>query len=346
MRRIDLINAVVKVQQAFIESKIQSFLFMSTRREHAPEEVISAFQTYSRFYDSFGATEKRVLEIFGLRGLEAPKTLAMILSSDKIDNNESLRLLFRGVAYFVEFFPNVVALLKQDNVSYEKETSKMSGVILPDESRGMLTVILPENHREISSPERLIKAMESIQLFYKVIAQMEDLNANELSVAAIDSGSDKSFDFLGAAQVMTSLKELVIELWDRIVFYRERKLHEKLELVAKSLPILERINAMEQESKMGKEQCEILRREIIDGAKKFISSGAVIPEFSDENYHNPRELMAPEAKLLVESNSNLTEKASALENAQLFDDSELDDGLSEDERETLKALNAKKKKGK
>ena len=271
----------------------------------------------------------------------------MLLGSDKPEIRDILRVFYRGASYFLEFFPSVAALLRQDHINYSHESSQEEIAVSTDESRQILTVILPENHREISSPERLIKALDSIQLFYNVFAKLEDVDSSELSIAAIDSGSDKSFDFLGAAQLMSSVKELIIELWDRIVFYRERKLHEKLDLVAKSLPILERINALEKEDKMGKEQCELLRRAIIDGANKFISSGAIIPEFQKNNYHNPRELMAPEAKLLVESNSVVEKEKIVKKDDSSFED-ELDEGddLSEQEKELLKKINLKSKKNK
>ena len=98
---------------------------------------------------------------------------------------------------------------------------------------------------------------------------------------------------------------------------------------------------------MGREQCELMRRAITDGANKFISCGAIIPEFQENNYHNPRELMAPEAKLLVESNIVGRKAEVAKEDDSSFgDEGDEGDDLSEQEQELLKKINLKRNKKK
>jgi hypothetical protein len=92
--------------------------------------------------------------------------------------------------------------------------------------------------------------MEGISLLYEVVSQVEqvekeEIEDSELIVLGCDSGSDKAFDFLGLAEVIGSLKDLILELWDRIIFYKEKKLSAKMELIANSLPIHERISVLQ-----------------------------------------------------------------------------------------------------
>ena len=116
---------------------------------------------------------------------------------------------------------------------------------------------------------------------------------------ACDSGSDKSFDFLGLAKLVEMVKEIILSLWDRVVFFREKQMGERIDLIAKSLPVIERIVEMEKLNHLAPEQAEILRRNIVSGVEKFIQAGAIIPEVESHSRYNPRQLMAPEPKLLA-----------------------------------------------
>ncbi|MEZ0610150.1 hypothetical protein ACAW74_16660 [Fibrella sp. WM1] len=191
----------------------------------------------------------------------------------------------------------------------------------------------------------MIKALSSVNLFYETIAQILGHNENDLSVVAIDSGSDKSFDFLGAAKVVTSLKELIIGLWDRVIFYREKKLHERIDLITKALPVIENINTLEKEEKIGREQAEILRRNIFTGANDFILAGAILPEFEQHSTYSPRKLMAPEPKLLNSPDIDTSEGESSKNHtstAEGVDYSE--DELTPEEEQLLKSILSKKRR--
>jgi hypothetical protein len=69
--------------------------------------------------------------------------------------------------------------------------------------------------------------------------------------------------------------------------------------VATSLPILERIATLQQSQALGPEQAEIMRRKILDGVGEFLATGSMIPEMSGRSRFEPRQLMAPESKLLT-----------------------------------------------
>ena len=352
MRRIDIITASVSLKKALEESNMLEIVravgYQSQEKKISTEAVVSGFYKYQSSYSKFGKSEKELINIFGLNGLESPKTLAAAMGDSK-DAYRTLRDFYSGLSFVTDYLENITAMLKQDNIEFDTELldTKQTN----HESKEILTVIMPESGRVISSPERLVKVLESVRLFYSVLATILNASENDLSVAAIDSGSDKSFDFLGAAPLINGVKDLIMGLWDRVVYYRERKLHEKLDLVAKSLPILEQIHSMEENGKLGREQCEILRRNIIMGAENFIVSGAILPDFSRNNYYNPRELMAPEAKLLVEDNENAAssakskrpiEETDGLSREEFVDNDENE--LSDEEKEVLKKLNARKKK--
>jgi hypothetical protein len=339
MRRLDIINSIIKVQSAIVDSKINEVVMPSTadKNRSDPEAVMDAFQKFSNHYSRFGDNEKKILEIFGLKGINSAKLWASIVSTEIPEARQLARPYYRGMAFIIDYLAKMIDLFKQDDIDYVRHDNYVSVGAGKHDSQQILTVILPESKGESSNPERLITILASINDFYNSISILEGHKSNDLGVIAIDSGSDKSFDFLGAATIVTAVKDLVIGLWDRVVFFREKKLHERIELITQSLPVIEKINAMEQSGQIEREQAELLRRNIFDGAKGFIKSGAILPEFESHSSYNPRQLMAPEPKLLTmpEDASNMTNAAGT--DSNLGQDSKTDN-LSSDERELLKKL--------
>lgn len=109
----------------------------------------------------------------------------------------------------------------------------------------VLSVIVIEE-RQLSTPERLILTLESVDGLYRACAQILGEFETSIAVSACDSGSDKSFDFLGIASVVVCVKEVVLSFWDKVVYFREDKTGRRLELIAESLPILERVAKMRE----------------------------------------------------------------------------------------------------
>lgn len=169
----------------------------------------------------------------------------------------------------------------------------------PYHGKKLLSVLVIEEPGRFSTAERLSQVLISIGLLYEACATIEGLSPQELSVVACDSGSDKSFDLLGVAKAIDSVKDIIVSIWDRVVFFKERKMETQIELIGKSLPIIDYIGQLEQQNKLGPEEAEILRRKVTEGASKFVRCGAIIPEIEERAAsYNPRILMAPEPKLL------------------------------------------------
>ena len=140
------------------------------------------------------------------------------------------------------------------------------------------------------------------------------------------------------------MKDVILSLWDRIVYYREHKVANRIELVAKALPVLDRIADLEKSEKLGREQAELLRRQITGGCVNFIESGAMIPEIAKAATVEPRLLLAPEAKLLVGPDTvqcDSSETAARDTSPESLGDLE---NLSRRERSTLDRLLRKAKK--
>src|SRR5262249_35256582 len=117
-----------------------------------------------------------------------------------------------------------------------------------------------------------------------------------------------------------------------------------IDLIAKSLPVIERITEMETLQKISPEQAEILRRQVVGGCKKFSESGAMIPEISEAAVINPRVLLAPEPKLLVGPELSQTNAPEGVAQETSVIGEEGLENLSPEERNMLKRLLQKGKK--
>ena len=254
----------------------------------------AVFQKYSVATATYGEAERALAKILGLEPLFSPETWQRLASSP---DPSVIFEMARQIHFAKADLPKVINLFKQENVGAARE----DGDKLPRQLQGKTTItfILPEEEHEYSSPARLIAALEAITNLYGVFCILENQSESELIVLACDSGSDKSFDFLGVAKLMEEIRTLVIAIWDRRVFYRHMHASQCIGLIAESLPVIERIEALKQSRALEPEQAELLKRKTLLGATQFLKSGIYIDEMASEGRQSPRQLMRPEPKLLA-----------------------------------------------
>lgn len=317
MRRIDLINAVNVVHQSLMDSGIVHNLF-DRQEDINAETLMSSYMMFMENYRNFGEPELELLKIFHLEGIEDSILWANVISKDSKEARSILRDYYSPVYYLRKFLPDVVNLLKQHNIAYETEkNSHITHTLSVIEGKELLTIILPETDLSASNPDRLIIMLQSVELLYKSFSILQSYSSEDLSVVAIDSGSDKSFDFLGNAKIISSIKDFFFGLYDRIIFHKEKKLDQRIELISKTLPIIEEVNRLENEGSISPEQAELLRRDLGLATKNFIKSGAVLPEFIVMPVPDAKRLMSPEPKFLNMPNQPITEEIPIKEDEQI-----------------------------
>ncbi|MBD2702309.1 hypothetical protein IC229_16790 [Spirosoma sp. BT702] len=359
MRRIEINRAINNIKDALLKSNMPNALISLQKADDktSPEQLLDAFNIYKIFYLNFNKTEKAIIKLFSLNGLEDTKLWAQAISGANVGEVKSIfRRFYNSIVFFENHLTPLLELFKQDNIGYtERKDDLIAEYDGDNENTQLLTIILPEEDHKISSkPDRLIKALSSTNAFYGVLSGLMGHSGNDLSVIAIDSGSDKSFDFLGAAKVVEAVKELIIGMWDRVVFHKEKKIEERIEIISDSLPVLEKINLLEKEDKISQQQAEIYRRALLGGVKDFLSAGAILPEFTAHSSYNPRQLMAPEVKLLsmpseVKNDTSTIDGGPTPdldENSYEDDDEEGLGDVSEEDFEAFKKFMARRKKKK
>lgn len=343
MRRTEIINAIENLRNALTQSGIiTSLQAVASRRGReranadAGRGIVSSMRSYFLFAEGFGEAEKKLVQELGLELLNEPEFWeAMLGASD--EPTEHVRVVFASVRFAIDHLPVFSTLLQRDSFALTMDSKDGGEATIPE--KGLLSVLVIEEHNVFSKPRRLSLLLDSISDLYEACAEVNGMPGQDLMVVSCDSGSDKSFDFMGAAKIVECVKDVILDGWDKVVFYRERKLASRLELVAQGLPIIERIGDLEKEQKLGREQAEILRRKVTQGLGKFLEAGATIPEMVTVSTQNPRALLAPEPKQLVASSGMGITYGTTVEKPAGDDPdgpSAINlDGLTDDERSTL-----------
>lgn len=295
MLRRELITAVNRVVSLLLETEVIDIIreIRGGDNKTRPTYILNAFSTLSRRLQEFGDAEYQVIKIFNLEPIFTSEFWSeVMIGSAKMD---TISPIHSSISFALRFLPKTVELLGRET---DQEAISLPKGRDSKPTKSVLTIVILEE-KDLSTPQRVILALQSVQELYEAVAQIHNRDSGDLSLISCDSGSDKSFDFLGAAQIVEAVKEIILSLWNKIIYFQEDKSGRQLELIAESLPILEKISAMREENRIEPERAELLKRQIMSAVAKFSKAGVTIPEIDQYTYYNPRQLMKPEPKLLL-----------------------------------------------
>jgi hypothetical protein len=256
-------------------------------------EVLQAFQAFLLAYSTkFTDVERQVMTRLDIGEFADSEWWAMLILASTpgqkpADASASIgRPLYR-LRFVIDYLPTVIDLL-------DHKTHDMPGL-------SPLVVVLPEENGRLSTPARALASMEAVIALYEAFADLGDRPSSDLVLVSCDAGHDKVFHYAGLPDLIAKVRDTLLELWRNAIYYRERKFDDRLDLIAKNLPLLADLGAQESLGQIAKERAELLRRKVLTGATRFIESGSSIPEMSDLSLYVPREVLAPKEALLLEA---------------------------------------------
>jgi hypothetical protein len=310
MRRMEIVEASQKIIDAINQSHIFE-AFEKTLREGTPEGetfnayLMSRLHEYSLMAKDYGPVAEKIAEILHLSSITDSNKWPDVVYA-KEGRPGTIFVWNRYLYFAVNYLPLFLELIKPEYLAAAQKSPDEA----PDEYKGktLLTTILIEDSKHPPIIDRITDLLASVSSLYDTSAMLLKHPTVHLTMVGCDAGSEKTFEFLGATRVMEMVKEILLSLWDRIMFFRERQIAQRVELVAKSLPAINEIWAMENENKIGHEEAELLRVKLIDSVQKFITCGAVIPEMLERSTFDPHELMMPEPQLLEEGRGENNEE--------------------------------------
>lgn len=164
-----------------------------------------------------------------------------------------------------------------------------------------LSVRLIEDEGEFTTAIRVVQVVESIQKIYDAFQKFENTSDSPLSVAYLDSGSDKSFDFTGATSIINFIKEFLLDIYDRYSQHKKVQAENFIDIAKGSIEIFDQINVRVKEGKLPQDAAKIIEIGLIEGMQSFLSVGAITSEIEQSEITSPRMIMKQEVKLLTSS---------------------------------------------
>lgn len=297
MLRSEIVRGLNNLLQALDKSRVPVVVegvYRDLARAAGETKTIEVLQSYQNFmvaYNTeFTEVERKVLATLDIAEFADNEwwTMVIMASSPGPKASEASSAIGRPLyrlRFVIDYLPTVIALLdlQQEDVP----------------AAGRMVVVLPEESGKRSSPARVRESLDAVSMLYEAFADIARLPSSDLVLLSLDSGADKVLEFAGLPDLMQKLRETLLEIWRNAIYYRERKFTERLDLIARALPVLAELNSMEEQGHLEKEKAELLRRDILDGATKFIESGSSIPEMNEMSLYVPRQLLAPKEALLL-----------------------------------------------
>lgn len=228
MRRVELEAATMEILSAIEKSKIydalrdriKTYRKSPDTKSEFPTELFGAIYRYAVEANNYSHAANDMADILDLSNLTYHEKWEGIAAID--DEGSALYSMLENIRFTTRYLPKFNRLIQQEFV--EDISSKSENLPKEFQNKSLLSVILVEEKGMFSSPNRIIEIFEAISLLYESCATVLKTNSSDLIVLACDSGSDKAFDFLGLAKVVEQVKDIIISVWDRVVFYREKKL--------------------------------------------------------------------------------------------------------------------------
>ena len=334
MQRNSIITAAREIKSAMEDSQIHKYIAPTPteRIKSSFTETLSALNSYSLAASKYSDAAKGVAKVFGINVLENTLIWEQLLNGE----NAMRSKISRSLSAIRNELPKIIELIQQHSIS---ETDTPEEIKSSDEISAMKLSFI-EDDGQFSTVQRVIQGLSACEELYRAIQTIYSNSTTPLAIGAIDSGSDKSFELFGSADAIKELRLLIVEIWDRVVFHKENKLGKRLELIEKSLPIIEKIKSLEQEGKLGKEESRIAINQITDGTKMFIAAGVLTTDIVKIQKIEPRLLLAPEPRLLAAPRTSQESSERDSDNSVPLDFTEIprnqeNNNRAEEEWETL-----------
>ena len=299
--------------------------------------LVPSMANYLISAGNYSESERGITKIIGLSELEDTAWWIRILSAgdDLSVIHGQLGAMYSSILAANSAISRFAHLLVRD--TDPPEDAIVKNIMGGTELVGRLILTLPEVKGKHSSPSRVTKAIDSVTSMYEGVAVLLNRSESDLIIASCDSGSDKIFDFAGLSDVVEKVKEIIESVWDRVVFHRERKTSESLDLIAKGLPLFEQLAELENDQKLAPEHAQLIRNKITQGVVGFLETGSFIPELKKRMFVDPAKILAPQERLLLPPPGEHTDEGSGEVISQKSDPdmNDLLKGTSPEERAQL-----------
>lgn len=305
MRRDELLLSFRKVTADLAASGIENVIEAASMRRSKNEgssetiNVLKIHHEWMSLYNQYGVNELEVFQKFDINELNDYgfwEEISKLLINGEITNEDQKNFVLhaRHLQHRLINIDNIASpivqlLVRKPEPVYDSENTSISPY---------LTVRLIEEEGDVTTAARVVQIVETIQTLYDAFQRLESKNGTVLSVAYLDSGSDKSFDFTGATSVINAIKGFLLDIYDRYSLHKKTKSENFIDVAKGSIEIFDKIDARVKEGKLPLEAAKVIELGLIEGMQSFLSVGAITTEIEQSKVESPRSIMKQDVKLL------------------------------------------------
>jgi hypothetical protein len=300
MRRDRIIKAVNTVRDALQAAQIRELLRAARNGQqnegvNRTQKILLAYNVFMRHYQDFGESEKELMTFFGLTPL-----LDIAFWSALIDGEQAVsRKLMSDVdvgAYNVIFvMPKLRDLLTREN---DREQLIVTDAQGNETEIKRLRLLVAERSRALTDPQLIINILRSIDEFYEGMVTLQGGSGADLSIGSIDSGSTKSFDVFGAANIMDEISTLLISVWDRIKYSAEENFRYQIEVAMMAAGFITRVKEAQTSGTINEEQGQRITRSVAKAIETLFRSGAYTEEMDEVREVRASNFLVPKTQLI------------------------------------------------
>ena len=243
---------------------------------------------YSRRAADYTIQQNYILDVLGLEALSNSRSWQE-QSSDT--STEFIYLNHQKINQALTFCPKFLKLIKRESDELNDEIDVANDVLVQ-------RIILTDEGKNLSSPQRIIELLQSIEQIYLVICEAHQMRGQKIAIVAIDSGSEKSFDFLGIAKLMYELRETLQSVYNMVSFHKQNVSLKNLQVAGETLAVVDQISKLEQSEAISAEEATRMKHSLFVGLEKFAGTGAYTPEMNVVA-PVPSLVMRPQPRLLT-----------------------------------------------
>ncbi len=193
-----------------------------------------------------------------------------------------------SLAFVVNYLPRLLDLIETRSTTAALENAKKSVT----GGNKVLSIVLPEGEDELSTPARIKTAMSAIEDLYDVAMVLGSDSFDPILVLGMDSGSDKSIDFLGSAKPIATVRDALVQILNVTIFLKESRAERRVEILEKEIGLFARIAEFESSGKAREGELAVARQKTVRAVEALLEAGAVLAEQDRPRVVNPRKYLA------------------------------------------------------
>jgi hypothetical protein len=159
-----------------------------------------------------------------------------------------------------------------------------------DDTEELLSFDLPDYNDDGLDIERLRDVLELIQRLHDNIARATETESR-VTIAYLDSGSNSLITVKAKIRVIDELRQLIIDVWDRIRFGKAEAYTRKLEAATAGVRFVEFIDQQQKAGKIDPAAASQFKHVAISDAVSLFEKGASVTEVQRDTVINNRELL-------------------------------------------------------